>query len=268
MKTITTQQSESKYSERAAMNDDRLIHSDVLLLICINRVLFSEPFILTGEEIESRWSILRKNTTNRSINKLVECGYVKREYKNTLFARSRSLTTVDNPIVKKVDHTERDALFVKFWNAYKYKKGNEGAKKSWAKLTPKEWAKAIDTAPLYLASLGTTSQKFAQGWLTDKRFNDEYNKPKPQGYQSVTKAYDKTQTQKEEDRAYNLKMDRLDAERKARREARTLEYGWERPFVEYKDKMDNDIRVKSGGEDNVEKSLTLRLKREGKKYTK
>ena len=262
MKTITTQQN-SRHSEKAAINDSRLSPVDVLLLLCINRVLFYEPFTMTGEEIESRWSVIKKSTANSSINKLIECGYVKREYNNTLFARSRSLTTEEHPVKPVVDNTDRDAMFEKMWDIYNYKKDKHSGQKAFNKLTVKERELAMKNIPLYIASLGSISQAHLSSWLNKKRFNDEF-KSTVHISQVTVKAKEPSASHV----AYLKDREEQHVAKLQRRADRTKEFGWERPFVTFKDKEDNDRRVKRGMPSDIEGSLTARLKREGKQYKK
>jgi hypothetical protein len=68
------------------------------------------------------------------------------------------------------------AGFDSFWTLYPKKLGKEGAVKSWKKLTPEERAKAIAVVGAYaLAMAGVEPEhiKNGQGWLTDKRFDDD-----------------------------------------------------------------------------------------------
>jgi hypothetical protein len=268
MKTITTQQN-SSHSEKAAINDSRLSPVDVLLLLCINRVLFYKPFTMTGEEIESRWSVIKKSTANSSINKLIECGYVKREYDNTLFARSRSLTTEEHPVKPVVDNTDRDAMFEKMWDLYKYKKDRKSAEKIFNRLKPEERELAMKAIPSYLANLGSTSQAHLSTWLNKERFNDEV-KSEVHISQRVVKhvAPVKTREQIQQDRDEHERWELRRAEQLKAIQDRKKEFGYQREFPSFKDKKDNDARVNRGMPSDIEAVLTARLKRERKQYKK
>lgn len=74
----------------------------------------------------------------------------------------------------------QDESFNAFWDAFDYKKGKGGAEKSWSniKLTDELLIKIISASKAEaknrpsLISRGTTP-KMAQGWLTEKRWEDE-----------------------------------------------------------------------------------------------
>jgi len=68
------------------------------------------------------------------------------------------------------------------WGLYGLKKGKVAAKKAWDKLSSEEHKKAYEAIPEYLASLKKTKfqQKYLQGWLNDKRWQDEFSEGKKQ----------------------------------------------------------------------------------------
>ena len=89
---------------------------------------------------------------------------------------------VEVEVEKNIKDVKKKELFELFWDAFDYKKGRDAAyKKSWLKISnlDNELAlKIIDGAKKYnpqkiLASGGTP--KMAQGWLTDRRWEDEIN---------------------------------------------------------------------------------------------
>lgn len=99
--------------------------------------------------------------------------------------------------VKKLKKEAYCANFLKFWSVFDDKRGKEPAWKAWLKLSPDDELvkEIIAGAERYAAmrpSLVTKGQtpKMAQGWLTDRRWEDEPSTPKvvqmfqqsPQGY--------------------------------------------------------------------------------------
>lgn len=80
---------------------------------------------------------------------------------------------------------DRDEGFNLFWDAFDYKKGKGGAEKSWAAIkgysqtllnTILESAKAEAKTRQMVIKRGG-SPKWAQGWLTEKRWEDDYSEP-------------------------------------------------------------------------------------------
>lgn len=63
-----------------------------------------------------------------------------------------------------------------FWAAFNYKKGREQAAKEWLKLPPNLYQQVIAAAKREAAVKLPAGQvrKMAQGWLSDKRYEDEH----------------------------------------------------------------------------------------------
>lgn len=91
-----------------------------------------------------------------------------------------SLVPVDLPA--PAVRTKLDPAFDEFWQAFPVKKGKKPARQSWdrairAGIRP---SVMIDGALRYRVELErnpTTSPKWAQGWITDERWNDEPSAP-------------------------------------------------------------------------------------------
>ena len=97
---------------------------------------------------------------------------------STPLASSSSSTEVIKPSPKKDMHMEGFELF---WEAFGYKKGRGGAEKSWQDIknySPELLSKILSSAkkeamnrPALIAK--NCTPKMAQGWLTDRRWEDE-----------------------------------------------------------------------------------------------
>lgn len=74
---------------------------------------------------------------------------------------------------------EQRVWFDRFWQAFNYKSGKEGAAKEWlrlGKLTPEHYQAIVDAAKRTANTPlppGIT-RKMAQGWLSEKRYEDEH----------------------------------------------------------------------------------------------
>lgn len=74
---------------------------------------------------------------------------------------------------------EQRVWFDRFWQAFNYKSGKEGAAKEWLKLgnlSDNQYQQIIDAAKRAATTplpQGIT-RKMAQGWLSDKRYEDEH----------------------------------------------------------------------------------------------
>ena len=230
---------------------------------------------LTSKEMSERWSLFGESSINKSIVRLKSGGYLEEVKSTDLFNMTRILVatgdSVTKPTSKKAkDTAKRGELFDKLWSLYS-KGSKKPARRSFEKLTVSECEKALRVAPSYVESVSDkTYLKHLTTWLNNESFNDEIEKPKPQGYQPVVKyvAPVKTEAQIKEDREYNEMVDRNEAERLVRRQKRTDEFGWARPFPSMEDKRRNSLRVKHGGINDVELELTMRLKRQGDRFEK
>ena len=230
---------------------------------------------LTSKEMNERWSLFSENTINISIVKLKKAGYLEEVKSQDLFNMTRVLVatgdSVTKPTSKKAKETaKRDELFAKLWSLYS-KGSKKPARRSFEKLTVSECEKALRVAPSYVASISDkTYLKHLTTWLNNESFNDEIEKPKPQGYQSVVKyvAPVKTNAQIKEDRDEHERWELRRAEKLKAIQDRKKEFGWQRPFPTEVDKRANDSRVKRGMVSDIEAVLTARLKRERKQYKK
>lgn len=90
---------------------------------------------------------------------------------------------VDKQVKKK--HIKKEILFEEFWNSFDHKVGKDGALKSWFKIVGLDQDLAdqiIQGAKNYAIYRKTvlkpnnSTSKMAQGWLTDKRWEDELPK--------------------------------------------------------------------------------------------
>ena len=230
---------------------------------------------LTSKEMSGRWSLFSKTAISVSIVKLKEAGYLEEVKSQDLFNMTRILVaagdSVTKPTSKKAkDTAKRDELFDKLWSLYN-RGSNKPARRSFEKLTISQCEKALRVAPSYVASVSDkTYLKHVSTWLNQESFNDEIEKPKPQGYQSVVKYVTpvKTNAQIKEERDEHDRWVLMRAERQKAREDRWKEFGYKRPFPTEVDKKVNDSRVKRGMPSDIEAVLTARLKRERKQYKK
>jgi len=82
-----------------------------------------------------------------------------------------------------------DPRFEEFWAAYPLRRDRASAGKAWAKLTPEEATAAIDGAKRYAAWLAAQPDpprtKYAQGWLTARRWEDELEPPAAGGRRAL-----------------------------------------------------------------------------------
>lgn len=228
---------------------------------------------LTNQEMSSKWTIFSPSTISRSITMLKDGGYLDQSKSQDLFNMTRVLTaTVSSDVKPRTKTTDKDlqAQFTTLWNLYNHKQDKANSMKRFAKLSEFDRLKAIEVTPLYIASLPAwKSQQLLSAWLNGERFNDEF-KSEVHVSQRVVKyvAPVKTEAQIKEDREYNEMVDRNEAERLVRRQKRTDEFGWARPFPSMEDKRRNSLRVKHGGINDVELELTMRLKRQGDRFEK
>ena len=82
-------------------------------------------------------------------------------------------------------HESKPDYFIQFWDAFGYKKGKGGAEKAWNAIPHKTDAlieKILDAARKEAAQRPALIQsgrtpKMAQGWLNEKRWEDEYDTP-------------------------------------------------------------------------------------------
>jgi len=262
--------------KQAAANDHSLNCTAVALFgLIIDYMDVNGSMRLTSKEISERWSLFGESSISRSITMLKAGGYLEEVKSTDLFNMTRILvatgSSVTKPTSKKAkDTAKRDDLFAKLWSVYS-RGSNKPARRSFEKLTISQCEKALRVAPSYVSSVSDkTYLKHVSTWLNQESFNDEIEKPKPQGYQSVVKyvAPVKTNAQIKEDREYNEMVDRNEEERLVRRQKRTDEFGWARPFPSMEDKRRNSLRVKHGGINDVELELTMRLKRQGDRFEK
>lgn len=74
------------------------------------------------------------------------------------------------------DKVKANDLWEKFWSVCTNKQGKIPARASWDKLTQEEQETAIRAWPAYASHCAKTkfSMKHPQGWLNDKRFNDQF----------------------------------------------------------------------------------------------
>ena len=275
MKTIQHNFKNPK-GKQAAANDHSLNCTAVALFgLIIDYMDVNGSMRLTSKEMNERWSLFSENTINISIVKLKAGGYLEEVKSQDLFNMTRILVSagdsVTKPTSKKAKETaKRDELFLKLWSVYN-RGSNKPARRSFEKLTIPQCEKALRVAPSYVASVSdNTYLKHVSTWLNQESFNDEIETPKPQGYQSVVKyvAPVKTEAQIKEDREYYERAELNDREFEARKKKRTEKYGWERPYPSTEDKNLNRKRVKMGGIDDIELTLTMRLKRQGLQFEK
>ena len=279
MKTIHNSQSIRSRSEGNAIRDTNLNPTAVLVLILINRYINHNPdtaFDLTGEAASERWAMLTARQINNSISILRDNGYIKVVTSNELFTSTRTISsTVESdksvPKQKTIDNDKKLVIFDKVWVIWKKKEAKKKSKSLFLKLKMSECELVLSAAKPYNDSVSESKYVMQlDTYIRNNRWEDELSKPKPQGYQSVVKyvAPVKTEAQIKEDREYNEMVDRNEAERLVRRQKRTDEFGWARPFPSTEDKNLNRKRVKMGGIDDIELTLTNRLKRQGLQFEK
>lgn len=222
---------------------------------------------LTNHQMSSKWTIFSPSTISRSITMLKAGGYLDQSKSQDLFNMTRVLTATGSSDVKpktKTTDKELESQFNVLWNLYNLKQDKANSMKRFAKLSEADRLKAIEVTPLYIASLPAwKSQQLLSAWLNGARFNDEF-KSEVHVSQVTVKAKEPSASHI----AYLKDREDQHAAKLQRRADRTEEFGWERPFVTFKDKEDNDRRVKRGMPSDIEGSLTARLKREGKQYKK
>tara|TARA_R110002072_G_C7933560_1_gene531888 strand:+ start:275 stop:1114 length:840 start_codon:yes stop_codon:yes gene_type:complete len=279
MKTIHNSQSIRSRSEGNAIRDTNLNPTAALVLILINRYINHNPdtaFDLTGEAASERWTMLTARQINNSIAMLRDNGYIKVVTSNELFTSTRTISsTVESdkslPKQKTIDNDKKAAIFDKVWVIWKKKTAKKSSMKLFLKLKVSECELVLGVAKAYNDSVSDSKYVMQlDTYIRNNRWEDVLDKPKPQGYQSVVKRVTpvKTEAQIKEDREYNERADLKAAEFLVRRQKRTEEFGWARPFPNMEDKRRNSIRVKHGGINDVELELTNRLKRQGDRFEK
>lgn len=94
------------------------------------------------------------------------------------------------PITNKKNSSSTDERFNEFWDAFAYKRGKGGAERIWKKINPDNdlAEQIIAGARRYAQIRGSNKQywKQAQGWLNDKRWEDE-DVSQPLGGQKLSK---------------------------------------------------------------------------------
>jgi hypothetical protein len=90
--------------------------------------------------------------------------------------QSKAIVATDSFLSQMTE--EQRVWFVRFWDAFNYKKSREPAAKEWLKLpvNPTLYQKIVDAAKREASVKlpAGQSRKFAQGWLSDKRYEDEH----------------------------------------------------------------------------------------------
>jgi len=132
-------------------------------------------------------------TDTLGINRKGESSNRKEERGNIYSAsgdapRAHDSTQKSAPKPKAVLEGKRLETFERFWNAYGYKKGRGGAEKAWAAIPSltdslvdricEAARKEAEQRPA-LEAQGRTP-KWAQGWLSERRWEDDYDTPRPQ----------------------------------------------------------------------------------------
>jgi hypothetical protein len=127
------------------------------------------------------------------INRKVESSNRKEEIENINSASGDAPRTHDStqkpaPKPKATLEGKRLESFERFWDAFGYKKGRGGAEKAWAAIPTLtdslveqicEAARKEATQRPALEAQGRTP-KWAQGWLNERRWEDDYEAPQPQ----------------------------------------------------------------------------------------
>ena len=132
------------------------------------------------------------NTTNRTVQRwLKELASINvitistNEEKRKIFIHD-PMTKVSPPhdnnvthiITRNINTNNKDIYphFEKFWKAYAYKKGKDGALRVWIRKKLDEKVEEVVTGAIaYTKTRGTNKKywKHAQGWLNDERWKDE-----------------------------------------------------------------------------------------------
>lgn len=273
MKTIHNSQSIRSRSEGNAIRDTNLNPTAALVLILINRYINHNPdtaFDLTGEAASERWTMLTARQINNSIAILRDNGYIKVVTSNELFTSTRTISsTVESdkslPKQKTIDNDKKAAIFDKVWVIWKKKTAKKSSMKLFLKLKVSECELVLSVAKAYNDSVSDSKYVMQlDTYIRNNRWEDELSKTASHISQVTVKAKEPSASHV----AYLKDREEQHAAKLQRRADRTEEFGWARPFVTFKDKEDNDRRVKRGMPSDIEGSLTARLKREGKQYKK
>lgn len=171
-----------------------------------NRLGWKEKFGLPMEVAKEAIGIKNFRTYSKTFDDLVAWGFItvqqksKNQYSATVVAivkntkahtkalskalskqvqnQSQSTVCIDKPINNKPINLELlNISFDQFWNLYDKKKGSKDkCEKLWEKLTDEERQKAMDHIPVYQNEQPDKQfRKNPEGYLKDKRFNDEKN---------------------------------------------------------------------------------------------
>lgn len=119
------------------------------------------------------------NKTHKSVLKILETQGLSLDSlgisENLEESSSSRKGAMDKDKVKAKDNSNNER-WEKFWNVCTNKQGKIPAKGAWDKLTPEEQETAIRMWGPYAANCAKRqiSLKHPQGWLNDKRFNDQF----------------------------------------------------------------------------------------------
>lgn len=102
--------------------------------------------------------------------KLTEHGYGDKQ--------SKQVAVTANSTLVSLMSEEQRVWFDRFWDVFNYKRGREQAAKEWLKIEfkPALYQKIVEAARREAAVKLPAGQvrKMAQGWLSDKRYEDEH----------------------------------------------------------------------------------------------
>ncbi|MBX9863576.1 MAG: YdaU family protein [Hyphomicrobium sp.] len=133
----------------------------------------------TGEVSETANNIKRSMTTDGSTDRALPYPYPEPDKKT--MPTVPVCTAIEAPDLNARAPRCYTADFEAFWSAYPVKDGKWPAfEKSWRKLSAVDQARATAAAALYAERVQREKiekPKWAQGWLTDRRFDDELARP-------------------------------------------------------------------------------------------
>lgn len=139
-------------------------------------IIFSANFIKNIEDAYKRRSNKCMHKSDLCVHLNIKCTQEGDKYQQKSIEYSR---------VKKSKEEESKDVFIEFWDSYhsitkQSKTDRDPALKHWNKLSIEEMQKAIDSIQVYYDNIKDYGKgkmpKKARTYLSDKNYNDEYNK--------------------------------------------------------------------------------------------
>lgn len=159
------------------------------------RIVLSQKFIKTEDGYTNERFIQElskyRSKARRAIDANKKRWGLDNDLKSDLKSDADQIPTNNHkPITNKKISSSNDERFIEFWNSFADKRGKGGAEKAWKRINPDDQLaqQIIAGAKRYVKTRGAEQRywKLAQGWLNDRRWEDE-DVPQQAANQNLTK---------------------------------------------------------------------------------